>query len=409
MRPDPPFHVRAAFVAGGLMLSALATGCTQPGQSQPPAAAAAVPPPAPTSVRTWEVVAQPLEAFEDFTGEILADIVVDVAPVEAGRLVELAVDEGAEVIAGQIIGRVDDELQALRRGELTAQRTSAERRSEQAEAEIQELERDIERRRPLVERGAFSSAELERLEDRLAVLRTAVETVRAQEREVDALSRTAAQQLARRAIVAPISGTVVARMLDPGAMVSAQTPIVTMVDTSSLELIARIPERRLAQVQLGSRAYITLDAAPGETLNAEITRIGQVVDRTSRTVEIRLRVAPGAVALRHGMFAHGRLVVGGIEASPIVPVETLSPLATGPAEGSADGSGASSAPRGTHQVWVVQGDSTVVRREVTVILESDRMAAVSGLNVGEQVVMSPPRSLTDGATVVVASPAGARP
>lgn len=380
-----------------LLALSLTSACQQTAAQPAPTAGPATP--APTSVRTVVATVGALEAYEEFTGEILADIVVDVAPLDSGRLVELTVDEGQTVAAGQVIGVLDDELQEFRRAELTAQRQSARQAVATAEAARDEVVRDIERRRPLVERGAFSSAEFERLQDRLLVLEANIAAAEVAAREVDSLLRTASGQLERRSLVSPASGIVVTRHVDGGAMVTPQTPVVTVVDTASLQLVARIPERRLAQIALGTRAWVYLDAAAGQRLSAEVVRIGDTVDRVSRTVEVRLRVQPQGVALRHGMFARGQLVVSERSDSVLVPVDSL--LGARPSDGSGE------PPEGANSVWVVKSDNTIERRPITVLLESARQAAVAGVDAGETVIIRPQRSLVAGVTVLPVPEQGA--
>jgi len=389
---SPVFHlVLSAFLA----LSQ--TSACQPTAAQPaPAAGPATP--APTSVRTIAARSGALEAYEAFTGEILADVVVDVAPLDSGRLVELTTDEGQTVIAGQTIGALDDDLQELRRAELSAQRNSARQAVATAEAARDEVIREVERRRPLVERGAFSSAEFGRLQDRLLVLDANIAAAEVAVSELDTQLRTAAGQLRRRALVSPASGIVVTRHVDKGAMVTPQTPIITVVDPASLQLVTRIPERRLAQIAPGTRAWVYLDAAAGQRLPAQVIRIGDTVDRVSRTVEVRLQVQPQEVALRHGMFARGELVVSERPDSVLIPVNAL--LGASPEEGSGV------PPEGANSVWVVTAGNTIERRAVTVLLESAHQAAVTGVNAGENVVIRPPRSLVAGITVLAVPEAG---
>ena len=389
-----------------LMLSvflalSLTSACQQMAAQPAPAAGQAAPAaaPAPTSVRTVAAISGALEAYEAFTGEILADVVVEVAPLDSGRLVELTVDEGQTVTAGQTIGVLDSELQELRRAELTAQRNSARQAVATTEAAHAEVVREIDRRRPLVERGAFSSAELERLQDRLLVLGANIAAAEVAVLEMDAQLRTASGQLARRSLVSPAFGIIVTRHVDSGAMVTPQTPIITVVDPGSLQLVARIPERRLSQITTGTRAWVYLDASAGQRLSAEVVRMGDTVDRVSRTVEVRLRVQQQGVPLRHGMFARGQLVVSERSDSVLVPVDSL--LGARPSDGSGE------PPEGANSVWVVTADNTIERRPVTVLLESERQAAVAGVRAGESVIIRPPRSLVAGVTVLPVPETGA--
>ena len=99
------------------------------------------------------------------------------------------------------------------------------------------------------------------------------------------------------------------------------------------------------------------------------------------------------------MFARGELVVSERPDSVIVPASAL--IGAGPAEGSG------APPEGANSVWVVTADNTIERRAVTVLLESERRAAVAGVNAGESVIIRPPRSLVAGVTVLPVPETGA--
>lgn len=366
------------------MLLAFATqGCDRESAAAPTVTRPSGPPV--RSVRAAPVVQQVLEQTEAFTGEVLSLRVVDVAPLAAGRLETLSVDVGDVVVAGTEIARLDGAQQTRRQRELGAQQDSARARLEVAQASLSQHEQEISRRRALVERGALQAAELDRLQDQTEGLTASVALARAQIGEVRAQVDTARVEVDRRTVVAPVSGTVVTRHVSAGAMVSAQTPLVTIVEDASLRLIARVSERRLGRVRVGMRATVRLDAAIEEVLDARVTRVGSIVDREARTVDVEMEVTPGAVPLRHGMFARGELVLDQTDALPTVPVGAL--------QTDRDG--------GTF-VWSVQ-DGRAVRTAVTVALQTQESIALQGVTLGTEVILLPPQGLQDGDAVLVVS------
>jgi len=339
--------------------------------------------PEPTSVRATLVEQGTLDLTEDFTGEILADRVVELAPLGSGQLLELFVDQGDVVSAGMVIGRLDADEQETMRAEQRARIQTEGARRDVARAELRDHLREIERRRVLVERGAFNPAELQRLEDRSEVLQSAVELAESQHREAQRALSSVETSLRRRDVVSPVDGVVVDRLVTAGAMVSPQEPLIRVIDESTLELVARVSERRLGDLRLGTRARVRLDARPDETLEATVIRVGSTVEREARTVEVRLRVDPRSVTLRHGMFARGEMIVQSVPSALHIPVEALV------------------GQPGSRAVFVIR-EGTAHRVPVEVELETRRRAAIVGVAPGDLVVLSPPRGLGDGDAVTIA-------
>jgi membrane fusion protein (multidrug efflux system) len=379
---------RSALAA--LAATALLNACS-PGQAQPAGTAAssaansAAGPPAAarpaTPVFTAPAVAGSLQDLLDFTGEILADRVVNVAPLVSGQLHSVLVDEGDSVTAGQPLFELDMALEQRGIDELSALRQSAAARLDLANSELERARREIERQQPLLDRGAITVAAFDRLRDDLTVLESAAQLASVQQQEITSRIRTARENLTRRTTAARSAGLVITRLLEVGATATPGTPVLTMVDAESLELVAMLPERLLPILQPGTRATVRLDGAPANELSASLIRVAPVVQRDSRTVETRFRVEASPVPLRHGMFVRGRLVAATVE-GVLIPARALTRL------------------NENDHVWVVR-DSTAVARPVQVLLRAGEQLAVSGVEDGDQVVLSPPVGLIEGATVAI--------
>lgn len=369
------------------LLLALAFGCgpkDDEGAQNPGQGRGSEGGPPPTAVRVTTAELGSLDRYATFTGELLAEQFVDVTSLESGLLVELLVNEGETVERGQRLAALDDDLQQRQRAEAQARVETAEARRDQARAELRAQENEVERRRDLARRDAFPEAELALLEDRLDVLRGAVGLADAQLEEARATVSSIRVSLSRREVLAPIGGMVITRHVSAGASVNTQSSLVTIVDTGSLALNASVPEPQVADIAAGGAATVTFDAIPDAMFAFTVSRIGQRVDRVSRTVEVLLTADEPSERFRHGMFARGRFITGHVDDAVVVPNEVLQ-----------------TARDGAVTVWTV-ADGTARKLDVSIILSSERASAIEGVAAGTMLIISPPRRLQDGAPVHVA-------
>lgn len=366
------------------LISLGVVGCpSEQADSQPSYQVAGGEPP-PTPVRVATARHDDLVRWVEIIGDLEAQRMVEVAPLESGQLVELLVEEGQNVEAETLIGRLDDELQQRHEREASARVETAEAGEAQARAQLEAQQNEVGRRRPLVEQNAFPEADLRQLEDEVAVLEQTVALAEAQVAEAETALRSARDALERRDIRVLFGGVVAQRHVSEGAMVGPQTPIITLVDESSVQLIVRISERELAHVAPGTVAEIQLDAAPDRWFNATVRRVGRVVEPISRTVELVLDIDDGASALRHGAFVRGRLAAQSTTDVVVVPTGAITYTREGEAV-----------------VWTAE-DGTAAQIPVTVVFETEEAAAVDGIAAGVDVILAAPMGLRDGTPIVVA-------
>lgn len=139
-----------------------------------------------------------------------------------------------------------------------------------------------------------------------------------------ARARLAEAEAARKdlTVTAPFDGTVVTRSAEPGEIVGAGTPLLTLVDLSRIYLRGYVPEGRIGEVKAGQPARVYLDSKPGEAIDAVVTRIDPEAtftpentyfrdDRVKQVVGVKIQVR-GAVGLaKPGMPADGEVLVAG--------------------------------------------------------------------------------------------------
>jgi HlyD family secretion protein len=123
-------------------------------------------------------------------------------------------------------------------------------------------------------------------------------------------------------VVAPFDGTIAIRTAEPGEVVQAGTPIVTMLDMSKVYLRGFVPEGDIGKVKLGQAARIYLDSDPSKPLDAVVSRIDPQAtftpentyfrdDRVKQVVGVKLLLKSGIGYAKPGMPADGEILVSG--------------------------------------------------------------------------------------------------
>jgi HlyD family secretion protein len=123
-------------------------------------------------------------------------------------------------------------------------------------------------------------------------------------------------------IVAPFAGTVVTRTAEPGEVVMAGTPIITLVNLGEVYLRAFVPEGQIGRVRVGQPARVYLDSAPSTPLDAAVIRNDPQAsftpentyfreDRVRQVVGVKLGLRRGDGFAKPGMPADGEILVDG--------------------------------------------------------------------------------------------------
>jgi RND family efflux transporter MFP subunit len=284
------------------------------------------------------------------TGAVEPSVLVPVAPRSAGRLAEIAVDEGARVRRGQLLARLEvpdlersiDELRARER----LARAQAERAGE------------------LVARGFLSSAELDR--------------TRA---ELDAAAAALARAQAQRdyaLLLAPADGSVLRRDGEVGQFVAAGQTVLTLACCAPLRVTAEVDEEDIVRVQPGQAVAMRANALPELRLAGAVQAITPKGDPVARSYRVRIALDDAARAeaagLRSGMTVDVNIVVARREAALLLPARAVV---------GAD-----------KTVWVVDAAGRLARRDVQLRAGgggAGRSEIAGGLEEGAQVVLGAPQ------------------
>jgi len=196
----------------------------------------------------------------------------------------------------------------------------------------------------------------------------------------------AAAQLAYTEIRSPINGVVTDRPTYPGETPAPGTPLLTIMDTSSVIARAHIPQSDASALKPGNAAVI---AAPGGIrVNGKVTLVSPALDPSSTTVEVWIEAANPDDRLRPGTTVSVQIVAQTVKDAILVPASAL--LKT---------------PEGEATVMIVNNDRAHQVPVETGIHQGDRVQITKGLSGGETVIVSGSYGLPDNTKVKIAEAA----
>lgn len=211
-----------------------------------------------------------------------------------GTVRSVAVAEGAHVTRGEV-------LVTLAADELQARAGAAGRRVEAARAHLAQATRDLERTRALEAKEAATRVERERAETAWDLATAALAAARQSARG----ERTVA---AYATLLAPFSGRVVERLVDPGDLAAPGRPLLRLETDGGFRLEVPVEESLSADVALGDSVVVKLDAL-ARVVTAHVGEVEPAADSSSRTVLVKLDL-PGDLQLTSGAFGRALLVTG---------------------------------------------------------------------------------------------------
>lgn len=375
------YGVIAAVIAGGLYYTGHLPGVPKPGAGEHKKSAAkdakAAPPPAVTVHRARLATFRETVAV---TGTLVAREEILISPeVEGLRVLEVKVDEGAKVEAGQLLAVLETATLEAQLAQNAAQLARTEAAMAQAksnitsaQARLEEAEAAYNRAKPLKQSGTISDAVMDQRESaertsRAALLasRDALKVAEAEKAQVEAQRREIAWRRAKTEIKAPVAGIVSRRSARIGAVATAAgEPMFRMIAAGEIELDAEVPETQLGRLKAGQQVRVTGPAS--EEVAGRIRLVSPEVDRASR--QGRVRVFIGAnTTLKIGSFARGQVDAASGEGIG-VPVAAVVYADQGA------------------QVQVVVGDKVETRTVKTGLASGGLVEITSGVADGELVV-----------------------
>lgn len=354
--------IRGALAVGTAAALPLLAGCGADADAKSaaaaevgPAANAEAAPAVPVEVAA--VAAGPLAPSYVATTNIEAEREAQVRAEVAGEVVDVLVEEGDRVVAGQVLARIDNQRQAI---ELR-----------QVNSVLQRLDHDAKRNDRLIERRMIS--------------REAYDQTKYEQDVQRAAAGLAANTLGKTEIRAPYAGVVTRRWVKQGQWLKLQDPAFDLADFDNLRARVNVPERASGLIKAGQPVAFTADALPGSEFTAIVERMAPVVDRTSGTVGAIVRIDNRDGALRPGLFVRLAIEYQRVDNATLMPKIAVI------------------AHDSSAHVFVVD-NGKARKRDVTLGVEhGETVLVLAGVEPGNTVVTLGQQSLEDGDAVRVVS------
>jgi RND family efflux transporter MFP subunit len=346
-------------------------------------------------------------------GSLIGAATVQAVPKINGRLASVNVHLGDPVRQGQTIAKVEDrEIQEqVRQAEASYQVAQATIR--QRDADLKLAQTNLERNKSLLERQLLPRQTYDDTDARHQAAVAQLDLAKAQFEQAKSRLEELKINLSNTIISSPVDGFVGKRFLDPGASVSPNVPVASIVDIRSVRMVANLVEKDVKRVTVGTQAAVEVDAFPGETFNGRVSRIAPVFDPSTRTAEMEIEVPNPGFRLKPGMYARVQLTVSVRPDAITIPNNAVVMVsgATGVFVPGADAPGRGDAAPTSEQARPAGGragePAAFTARFLAVetgIRDGDRVEIVTGLRDGARVVTTGAGALKDGDRIVAAKP-----
>jgi len=362
----------------------------------------------------------------DASGYVVARRQATVASKITGKLVELDIEEGDRVKAGQIIAKLDDTNVRAALNQSGAQREYAKAGLAETHVNLTNAERDYKRQTDLFEGHFVSRAAVDNAQTAVEALRAQLATQQSNVLVADRNVNIAERNLDDTVVRAPFAGVVTVKAAQPGEIVSpisagggfTRTGIGTIVDMESLEIQVDVNENFINRVKPAQSAQAKLNAYPDWMIPAHVIAVIPTADRSKGTVTVRIaidqkdpRILPEMgvrVSFQSEAESHGQAAAGDGSAAANGASSAASGGSTAtsgavklPAKAVNQTDSVGATPAATGEVFVIHDDK-IERRAVRLgAISDDSVVVRSGVAAGERVAIGDFAQLKDGVTIRV--------
>ncbi|PKL42341.1 MAG: efflux RND transporter periplasmic adaptor subunit [Candidatus Riflebacteria bacterium HGW-Riflebacteria-1] len=278
-----------------------------------------------------ETVAARISSLVDegrFVGSIESKSKFMVAPKISGRLKKLFVDIGDSISNGETVATLDDEELLLAVKQAEADLEIARANFNESSGLLEISQRELDRVKTMRQQKVSSDVDVENAQAAHKTRQARHQVNRALLSQKEAALETVKVRLSYAKVGASWSDSngrrfIAERFLNEGAMISANTPIVSVIDIATLTAVIDVVEQDYFKIRVGLNAEIEISALPGRVYNARVSRISPMLDEASRQARIELELSNPDFQLKPGMFIRARLIYQVHEHATVVPASAL--------------------------------------------------------------------------------------
>lgn len=300
-------------------------------------------------VKVETVTSQDVEQTSEFTATVEASVTNKIAPQMAVRIDKVFAEVGDKVRKGQKLAQMDQSNLM------------------QSKVQMENIEAEFKRLDELYKIGGVSKSQWEAQKTSLEIAKTSY-----------------CNLSENTQLISPINGVVTARNYDSGDMFSMGTPIFVVEEIRPVKLLVNISETLFTQVKKGMPVDVKLDVYGDETFAGKVSLVYPSIDSQTRTFPVEITVANNDERVRPGMFA--RITINfGVKQNVVVP-----DLAIVKQSGSGD-----------RYIYVYKDGKVSYNKVELGRRMGDKYELISGVENGDQVVVTGQSRLNDGMEVEI--------
>lgn len=282
----------------------------------------------PAPVESATVTRGLIENKRTFSGTLEARSEFVIAPKVAGRVERLTVNIADPVKRGQLVGELDSAEYVQAVAQAKAELAVTQANLVEAENALKTAERELSRFETLKERGVASAAQFDSVQADAQAKRSEVEVAKAQVLRSTAALESARIRLGYTQIKADWSDgedqrVVAERYINEGETVSANTPLLRIVELDPISGVVFVSERDYGRLQPGQDVTLTTDAFPGQVFPGKIKRIAPIFREETRQARVELSIENEDQRLKPGMFIRVIVVLERVPDAVIVPERAI--------------------------------------------------------------------------------------
>ena len=300
-------------------------------------------------VKVETVSVQDVEQLSEFTATVEANIKNNIAPQTPFRIEKIFAEVGDHVKAGQLLAKMDA--------------TSLK----QAKIQLDNQEIEFKRIDELYKVGGASKSAWD-----------------AQKTSLEVARETYKNLVENTQLLSPISGVVTARNYDSGDMYSGGNPIYTVEEIRPVKLMVNVSESLFTKVKKGHEVDIRLDVYGDEVFKGKVNLVYPTIDPATRTFPVEIKIANSDERVRPGMFARVTMSFGHMD-HVVAPDRSI-----------VKQSGA-----GDRYIYVCKDGEVSYQKVELGRRMGDKYEIISGVEDGDQVVITGQSRLTNGMEVEI--------
>ena len=292
-----------------------------------------------------------------YTGIVEENQAVAVSFTTMGTVKTVAVNEGQQVVKGQLIAQIDD--------------TQARNVLAASEAAVSQAEDALARYKQLHDKGSMSEVQWVEVVSKTAQAKSQLDAAR--------------KNLEDCQLKAPQNGIIGKKSLSAGETALPSQPVATILDINTVKIKVSVPEKEISDINADTKTSITVAAANAQTNGGKIEK-GIVADALTHTYDVRINVPNPNHKLLPGMAAEVSFLISGSDSQNVITLPVTA---------------VQKGFDGRLFVWTISQEKTAVRTTVTTgSLHGNRIEITSGITAGSIIVTEGYQKLGEGSKVV---------